>query len=204
MTLQHERDVFFAAADGFVDLVSRIGSHRWDSPGLGAWDLRALVGHASRSLITITEYVDRPVETEEIASPGAYYEAAAAMAGADLAAVVERGRQAGLVLGEDPAAAVRALRDRAVARLSDQPDVLMHTIVGGMSLEHYLPTRTFELVVHGLDIARAAELPYTPRPDVLARSLALAGEIAVRTGAGAQVLLALTGRARLDEDFSVV
>ena len=35
-----------------------------------------------------------------------------------------------------------------------------------MRLSDYLPTRTFELVVHGLDIARAAQLP---EPDYSSR-----------------------------------
>ena len=40
-----------------------------------------------------------------------------------------------------------------------EDDPVISTIFGGMRLSDYLPTRTFELVVHGLDIARAAQLP---------------------------------------------
>ena len=35
---------------------------RWDGAGLGEWDLRALVGHASRSLITVSTYLQRPAQ----------------------------------------------------------------------------------------------------------------------------------------------
>lgn len=38
-------------------------------------------------------------------------------------------------------------------------DPLVTTALGGMRLRQYLPTRTFELVVHGVGIARPAGLP---------------------------------------------
>ena len=39
------------------------------------------------------------------------------------------------------------------------PDLVVHTIAGGMRVAAYLPTRTFELCVHGLDIAAATGVP---------------------------------------------
>lgn len=204
MSLGDEYGCFVQAAHGVVDLVGQIDDSAWDSPGLGEWDLRALVGHTSRSFITVIEYVDRPVDRQELASPEAYYLAAAEFAGADQAAVVERGRQAGAALGPAPAARLADLATAAIDRLRDQPDVLMHTIVGGMWLSAYLPTRTFELVVHGVDIARAIEADFTPADDVLAATTALAARVAVRAGDGVTVLRALTGRGALGSDFSVV
>lgn len=204
MTLTDEYDLFVQATNGVVGLVGQIESGSWSSPGLGDWDLRALVGHTSRSLITVTQYVDQRVEAEELSSPEAYYLAAAQMAGADAAAVVERGRQAGSALGADPAAAFAEHAAAAIERLRDQPDVLMHTIVGGMRLVNYLPTRTFELAVHGLDIADAIAVDFTPPDQVLTAMVELAGRIAVHGGQGADVLRALTGRSRLSPDFSVV
>jgi uncharacterized protein (TIGR03083 family) len=204
MTLEHEYDVFVSATNSFVDLVRQIEATSWTSPGLGEWDLRALVGHTSRSLITVTQYVDQPVDDEDLDSSQAYYLAAAAMIAADQAAVVERGRQAGDALGADPAAAVADLARSAIARLHDQPDVLMHTIVGGMWLRHYLPTRTFELAVHSLDIAKSIGAGFRPEPEVLSAAVALAGRIAVLRGDGVELLLGLTGRGGLGQDFSVV
>ena len=32
---------------------------RWERPGLGEWDIRALVGHTSRSLLTVEIYLAR-------------------------------------------------------------------------------------------------------------------------------------------------
>jgi len=88
--------------------------------------------------------------------------------------------------------------------LTGRPDVLVTTVVGGMRLSCYLPTRTFELVVHGYDIARAAGLAFEPDPQALATTLGLAGEIAVATGRAGEVLAALTGRVPLPTDFSLV
>ncbi|HWJ53602.1 MAG TPA: maleylpyruvate isomerase N-terminal domain-containing protein, partial [Propionibacteriaceae bacterium] len=115
------------------------------------------------------------------------------------------GRAAGVALGDDPAAAVRALVDRVLPLVAGDDDPLITTAGGGMRLRQYLPTRTFELVVHGLDIARAAGLP---APDystgLLTEVLALTAEAAVLGRRGPEVLLALTGRTTLPPGFSVV
>lgn len=44
---------FLLAADAFVDLVDRVPDDRWNGPGLGDWDLRALIGHAARAISTV-------------------------------------------------------------------------------------------------------------------------------------------------------
>lgn len=205
MSLEQEYDVFVRAAEGFVSLVAGIDPTTWDSPGLGDWDLRALVGHTSRSLITVTEYVDQPVESPDLDSPEAYYLAAAAMARTHQAAIVERGREAGDALGPDPATAVAGLAEAAITRLRDQTDLLMHTLLGGMWLSDYLPTRTFELVVHGVDIARATQGSLLAVDEsALAAATVLAARIAVAQDTGLELLLTLTGRGTLPRDFSVV
>jgi hypothetical protein len=67
-----------------------------------------------------------------------------------------------------------------------------------------LGDRAFELVVHGTDIARATGLAFDPPADSLEEATQLAARIAVRTGRGQDVLMALTGRGELDPGFSVV
>src|SRR5579883_949869 len=47
------REEFAAATAGFLDTVAAVGSGDWGRPGLGVWDVRALVGHASRSFSLI-------------------------------------------------------------------------------------------------------------------------------------------------------
>jgi hypothetical protein len=168
--------------------------------------VRSLVGHASRSLITVSTYLRQPAEREDVTSPQDYYaqirEYASKLGAAD---VVERGRQAGRDLGDDPAATVDGLLQRVVDDLSDAGDPLIAVIGGlGIRLHSYLPTRTFELAVHGLDIARAVDISLPLPADVLEEATVLAARIAVVEGHGQTVLLALTGRAELPSPFSIV
>jgi uncharacterized protein (TIGR03083 family) len=200
------RAVFASAAESFAALVRRLPAGCWDDPGLGDWDVRALVGHTSRSLITVSTYLRTFPQHEDVTSAADYYawvHEYSASVGA--AAVVERGRQAGRDLGEDPVATIDALVPRVLAEVDAADDPLIEVIGGlGMRLSSYLPTRTFELAVHGMDIAGAAGIEFAPPDDVLAEAAALAARIGVRLGHGPAVLLALTGRRDLPPGFSVV
>ena len=193
---------FTEAATAYAGLVATIRPDQWSGPGLEEWDLRALVGHTSRSLITVETYLGQPAATEELTSPAAYV---AAVATVDHASVVDRGRAAGGAMGDDPAGFVRDLVDRVLPLVANEDDPLVTTILGGMRLRQYLPTRSFELVVHGLDIARAADLPTPPySAGLLIEVLELAAAAAVLGGRGPELLLALTGRTGLPPGFSVV
>ena len=194
---------FAAAARAFVELVRRLPTDRWEEPALGGWDLRALVGHTSRALLTVEAYLARPASAEDLDSPEAYFVKGLAAAPA-AAAVEERGREAGRALGEDPATAVAEIAARVLPLVDRDDDPLLETIGGGMRLSRYLPTRTFELAVHGADISAAAGLPVTFPPAVLAEAAALAARAAAKLGQGSIVLAALTGRAALPAGFSVV
>jgi uncharacterized protein (TIGR03083 family) len=197
---------FASAARSFAGLVRQIPAEAWDGPGLGEWDLRALVGHTSRSLITVSAYLQEPAEHEDITTPQQYYAMVNPSAlGLDPADVVERGRQAGRDLRDDPAGAVDALVSRVLDELAVAGDPLITVLGGaGIRLHTYLPTRTFELAVHSLDIARAVGISLILPSDVLDEALVLASGIAVAAGQGETVLLALTGRTALPPSFSVV
>ncbi len=195
---------YLAAVDTFAALVDGIEPTAWDRPGLGVWDVRSLVGHASRAMITVLTYLDQPAESEDIDSPQRYY-ALAARQSTDSDAVAERGRRAGVELGRQPAAAVRDLARRVTSRVEHaDPDSLITTIGGGMRVVAYLPTRTFELVVHSIDIAAATGLEITFSPALVGHTTELATRIAVELEQGIPVLAALTGRRPLRSDFSVV
>jgi hypothetical protein len=186
-------DHFAEAAGAYAGLVAEVTPDQWNLPGLGVWDLRALVGHGARALITVDTYLDRPAQLEALDSPVAYLTATSGAT--DPEAVAERGRQAGVALGDDPAAAVRHLvetvADELVAAVEDP---VITTVVGGMRLSDYLGTRTFELVVHGLDIAAATDSSWAPPADALAASAVLAAQAAVLRGEGATMLRLVTGR----------
>ena len=197
---------FESAARNFVDLVRRIPDDGWDGPGLGDWDLRSLVGHASRSLITVSTYLRTPAEREDVATPQEYYaQIADYMSNTGAEAITERGRQAGRDLGDDPVATIEGLFERVMGELATVDDPLIAVIGGlGIRLHSYLPTRTFELAVHSLDIARAADLSVELPAGVLDEAAVLAARIAVLTDRGNELLLALTGRTDLPPHFSVV
>ena len=62
------RRAFDDAADWYLATVALVGD-RWQQPGLGEWSVRDLVGHASRSFLTIETYAARPAESVGIWSP---------------------------------------------------------------------------------------------------------------------------------------
>jgi uncharacterized protein (TIGR03083 family) len=193
---------FSDAAKWFVRTAALVGD-RWDRPGLGEWDVRALVGHTSRSLVTVEIYLARPAAAAEVASAADYFRATRAAAAGP--AVAARGRDAGTALGADPAAAVAEIAERVRALVDTQDgSELVTTIAGGMRLGDYLPTRTFELVVHTADLATALGVP----PDVPATSAAQAlhiiTDLAVADGLAGPLLLAATGRPGLPVGFSVL
>jgi uncharacterized protein (TIGR03083 family) len=206
-SLAASRAAFTEAADAFLGLVERIPLPAYDGPGLGDWDLRALVGHTGRSLVTVSTYLAEPAEELEVGSAAAYYVAVSRLAAVDAdGAIRRRGVDAGRALGEDPLAALRTWReaaDAALDRLGGR-DAVVRTIAGGMRVSDYLPTRTFELTVHTLDVAAATGLDHDPPTGPLAEATRLAADSAVALGLGVDVLLALTGRRPLPPGSSVV
>jgi uncharacterized protein (TIGR03083 family) len=193
---------YAAAGPAVADLVDLIPESAWDGPGLGDWTVRALVGHTSRAFVTVLEYLDRPVAEEVLTSPLDYVRLA--RQAAQDPAVRQRGEDAGQALGDHPSTTFRDLAARAARRVqAADPESVIHTLGGGMRVRNYLPTRTFELAVHGLDIAAATGLPLALPDEVLTGAIELAAGAAVSLGSGSPVLRALTGRAPLPEGFSI-
>src|SRR3954453_6782464 len=106
------RLAYVEAGSWFVEAVALVGD-RWEEPGLGEWDVRALVGHTSRSFVTVESYLAQPADVVEVSSTADYYRATREMA-ASGAGVAERGREAGRALGKDPLESVSALANRVV------------------------------------------------------------------------------------------
>jgi uncharacterized protein (TIGR03083 family) len=201
------RGQYRSAAGCFLGLLSSLTERDWSRPGLGVWSVRDLAGHASRALLTVEYYLDAAQTTDNpwVADAAAYYRPTAS-AWVDPSAVAERGRAAGDALGDQPADAVAGIVARVLALVDDSPDnALVNTPVGTMTLTGYLPTRTFELVVHTLDLAAAVGADVPPGlTEPLAGCLQLAARVATEQGQAVDVLLALTGRRPLPTGFSIV
>jgi uncharacterized protein (TIGR03083 family) len=202
------RATFTVAATAFLELVERVPAGSWDGPGLGEWSLRSLVGHAGRSLVTVSTYLGTRADAVAAGSPAEYLDLTARLAvGAARDAITQRGVAAGEALGDDPSAALQEWYAAALAALDGlgpEDDPVVETAAGGMRVSDYLPTRTFELTVHSLDVARATGVEHTPPEAALGQSLAIAAASALRRGLGPAVLLALTGREPLPAGCSVV
>lgn len=188
----HVQQAYAEAAAWFQDVLAQVGD-RWEAPGLGEWDVRDLVGHTSRSFVTVETYLGQPAANVVIGSATDYYRATRALSSGP--GVAQRGRDAGRALGDDPVAAVAELATRVVALLGTLTgDEVPTTIVGGMRLRDYLVTRVIELTVHTADLARALGLPVEPPALPASVTLQTLCDLAVADGRAGDLLLGATGR----------
>jgi uncharacterized protein (TIGR03083 family) len=196
------RQSFLAAARAVAELAGRLDPADLARPGLGGWDVRALLGHTSRAVVTVITYLERPADQVDLPSAAAYVGLAATVPAAD---VEQRGVVAGDALGDDPVAAFTALVATVTGALAPRrDDEVIETIGGGMRIGDYLPTRTFELVVHGFDLSTATGKAVHFGDDVLGEVAGLAGRTAVQQGRGELFLRSVTGRTPFAPGFSIV
>jgi hypothetical protein len=140
-----------------------------------------LVGHTSRSFLTVETYLARPAAAVEIPSAAACFRATRA------------------------AAAVAEIAARVLPLLDRRDGTeLLTTIAGGMRLSDYLPTRTFELAVHTADLAATLGEPLDVPPTAAAQALGIVADLAIADNASGPRLLAATGRPRFPAGFSVL
>ncbi|EHB57991.1 hypothetical protein MycrhDRAFT_0427 [Mycolicibacterium rhodesiae JS60] len=202
MTLETQVNLYRLAGDHAISVVAQIPEDRWDTPALGPWTVRTLVGHIGRSFTTVVEYSARPADRVDVADSAQYYLAITGLL-ADPVQLDARAVQAGLALGEHPLDTLRDLQDRATATLATD-DRVIATIAGGMRLSDYLPTRIFELGLHSVDLARALGVSEALPPGIVDSILRLAVEVAQRRGDGQALMCALTGRGPFPPGYSVV
>lgn len=208
--LMDYRRAFRSAAVSFADLIARVPADRWDGPGLGDWSLRELAGHAAGSgLRRVPAVLATPAEEIARASSEDYWILARVVTPDVLATVraasADDARAGALALKDDAAGVVGdlvGLATQALGRVEDND--LVETSAGGMRVRDWIPTRTFELVVHGLDIAAAAGVELFLSPEVYAEVAAQAARTAAMAGDGPAVLRALTGRTVLPLGYSII
>lgn len=194
-----------SSAGALAELVSRVPPDAWRLPALGVWTVRDLVGHASRALTTIETYIDKPALETHLEDALDYFLAVRAST-STAEEVARRGVEAGKALGADPSTYINQLVQRVVELVQARSDLAtVSTNWGTMTLRGYLPTRTFELTVHSLDLAGAAGLTIPQElHGPITRACELAGALAGRHGKSTEILLALTGRSEYPLGCSVV
>jgi uncharacterized protein (TIGR03083 family) len=186
-------------------MVGEVRPEKWSDPALGSWDVRSLVGHTSRAITVVEQYLLAD-PAPEINTPDAEsYYSVAFKKYTDNDAIAERGVAAGQALNENSGIEFEAALDRALVLIaSNGPDRLVAIGPIGIPLGEYLRTRVFELVVHGMDIAQAANISHGLPDDIIARVAQLSATVAVRQGHGQAVLFALTGRRPLSPRFTIL
>lgn len=198
------RAVLRQATGRFLELVAAVPADGWDRPGLGEWTVRDLVGHTGRAFLTVRDYLAAPADVATLPDPVTYFRTGLSGPGVH-ATVADRGREAGTALGADPLGTVTGWAAEALAAAdAADDDAVLGTSFGGMALVAYLPTRVFELTVHGLDLARALGVPAELPPAPLALTAHLVADLALAQGFGDDLVLALTGRAPLPPGTCVV
>lgn len=200
MTWARQVATFVATAKAVASIVDDIPDPTM--PGLGEWDLHALAAHTLRALTTLQGYLGEPEPADEppLADASAYFAAYLEMRSVDPVrvdtAVAERGRSGAAALSvADIARRFDDLAEALDAELTAAgPDRLIVTPWGAIRLGDYLRTRSFELVVHGLDLVAASgstqRLPDASTHD----ALSLLTEIAHRRGLVPELIRTLTGR----------
>ena len=196
---------FETAAHSFLDLVAKVKVSQWGEPALGVWDVRSLVGHTSRAILTVEQYLLAEPAPAVTAPDAESYYAAVFTEYTDNDAIAARGVEAGKALNENSGAEFEATLERALALIEKSgPDRVVAIGPIGIPLAEYLRTRVFELVVHCMDIARATNQEHGIPADVVANVADLAARVAVRKGDGEAILFALTGRRPLRQRYSIL
>ena len=204
MSGQDIRETYLEAGEYFGGVIDQVDIDGWDEPALGEWCVRDLAGHTYRSFTTVLSYSDKPGEKVELERPVDYFLKAFESL-ADPKMVAERGRAAGLEIIDDPKMMVRGFAMYVKNKLDGlSDDHIMATVVGGMRLIDYLPTRTFELIIHTMDLAKALGVKAEPPENGMEATLQILGQLALYRGHAPDLVLAATGRHGLPDGFSVL
>ena len=202
--LQHPAAVRAAFDEGAATLLRTlraVAPEYWDRPGaLGEWTTRELTAHTLRAFVTVEGYLAAAPANDRVLADAAEYYATALSDPTAHQGVAMRGRQAGRQL-IDPIGEAEATIERVLAQIAatadDEP---VNTFAGQITLIEYLATRVVELGVHTLDIQRATGQFTELHADTSAVVLA----VLMQLTSPVPVILALTGRAALPDEFNVL
>ncbi len=204
MSGQEIRAAYLEAGEFFAGVVDQVDIDGWEVPALGEWCARDLAGHTYRSFTNVLSYAEKPANKVEVETPVGYFIKAFESL-ADPKQVAERGRAAGLEIIDDPKMMVRGFQMYVKNKLAELPDdYILNVPTGGMRLIDYLPSRTFELVIHTMDLAKTVGVDARPPEKAMETALLLLGQLALHRGLAPDLVLAATGRQDLPSGFNVV
>ena len=204
MSDQDIRDTYLEAGEYFASIVDQVDIDGWDGPALGEWCIRDLAGHTYRSFTTVLSYSLKPAAKVDLQCPVDFFKEAQ-KALADPKHVAERGRAAGLEIIDDPRMMVRGFAMYVKNKLEELPDdFILGSPMGGIRLIDYLPTRTFELIIHTMDLAKAVGVESDPPESGVEATIEIMGQLALYRGYASDLILSATGRAQLPAGFSVL
>jgi len=204
MSGQDIRETYLEAGEYFASVVDQVDIDGWDEPALGEWCVRDLTGHTYRAFTTVLSYSAKPGDKVDLVSPVDYFIKALETL-SDPKQVAERGRAAGLEIIDDPRMMVRGFAMYVKNKLEElSDDFILACPIGGIRLIDYLPTRTFEIVIHTMDLAKAVGVDAKPPEAGMEATLQIMGQLAIHRGQASELILASTGRGGLPEGFSVL
>lgn len=194
-TVESHRQVCLQAAETFVEVASSVPRERLDDLALEPWTNRALVAHGVRVLDTLVGNLDHIGDSVDLHTPGAYYNAVKALVTPD--EFRQGGQETAAELGEDPQPGLKQRHEafvEALDAIDPDADPILATPAGSIRLSAYLPVVTAELVTHALDLAHSIEVDVIVAADALRQTLQVFSDLAVLTGRGQEIALALRGR----------
>ena len=204
MSGQDIRETYLEAGEYFASIVDQVDIDGWDGPALGEWCVRDLTGHTYRSFTTVLSYSLKPADKVDLEGPVDYFREALKTL-ADPKHVAELGRAAGLEIIDNPQMMVRGFAMYVKNKLEEMSDdFILECPIGGIRLIDYLPTRTFELIIHTMDLANAVGIEANPPEAVMDTTLQIMGQLALYGGQASNLVLAATGRGELPAGFSVL
>ncbi len=204
MSGQEIRETYLEAGEYFASIVDSIDIDVFEAPALGEWCVRDLIGHTYRAFTTVLSYSSSSAKKADFERPVDYF--LQLLAGdVDYSQIAERGRAAGLEIIDDPKMMVRGFAMYVKNKLEElSDDHIMGTLAGGMRLIDYLPTRTFELIIHTMDLTKALGVESNPPQRGLESTLQIIGQIALHRGHAPALILSATGRHGLASGFTVL
>ena len=204
MSGQDILETYLEAGEYFASVVDQVDIDGWDEPALGEWCVRDLTGHTYRAFTTVLSYSAKPGDRVDLVSPVDYFIKALETL-SDPKQVAERGRAAGLEIIDDPRMMVRGFAMYVKNKLEElSDDFILACPIGGIRLIDYLPPRTFEIVIHTMDLAKAVGVDAKPPEAGMEATLQIMGQLAIHRGQASELILASTGRGGLPEGFSVL